>query len=118
MATVVGFRDRQSGEIRSVKVGWSWTLFLFGPVLGIPLFMRGLHSPGFAVIGLNALCALLPLMVDGSDNIARGAAIGLAIVLGLHGNKMTAQHYLKHGWDWADPESEAAAYAQAKWELA
>lgn len=46
MAVRAAFRNPRTGELREVKVGWSWTLFFFSGLFGLPLFLRGLHVWG------------------------------------------------------------------------
>jgi len=118
MATLVAFRNERTGEIKSLKVGWSWVLFLFGPVLGIPFFIRKHYPLAFMMIAWDIVCAILPQDQEWGIAIVRGGAIGLAIGLGKKGNKLTAEYYLKHGWELVDPESENAIIAREKWALA
>ena len=115
MTNEVTFRKIDSGETRAVKVGWSWTLFLFGPVLGIPFFLRKAYPYGLLMIAWNVFCLILPASMEA---IAIGGDIGLAMWLGRWGNRTTAQYYLGHGWEFADPDSESAALARAQWSLA
>lgn len=41
--------------------------------------------------------------------------IGIAIYLGIKGNKITAKNYLKLGYDFVDPESNDVKFAKTKW---
>ena len=116
MATQVAFRNQSTGEMKSVKVGWSWTLFLFGSVLGIPFFMRKFWSAGVAMIAWDILCVVIAN--SASDTLLRGAGIGLGMALGIYGNKETARYYLKHGWELAEPDADATICAKEKWALA
>lgn len=85
----VSFKNN-AGVVRSVKVGFSWTIFFFG---GFPFFFRGLslHAVAFVVLGI---------LTWGISNV----------LLAFIGNKMTARHYLENGylpygngWDYAGP---------------
>jgi hypothetical protein len=49
MSVMVGMKN-DAGDVKFVKVGWSWTCFFFGSFFGIPWFMRKL--PGFGAIGV------------------------------------------------------------------
>lgn len=122
MATHVSFRNQYTGEIKSVKVGWSWTLFLFSNVFGIPLFLRKLYSYGFLLLGLSCVQFVLGVIDDPSLNtISKAISFGqliAAVYLGRNGNQMTAKNYLENGWEWAEPGDDATIYAQEKWALA
>jgi len=112
----VAFRNQTTGEVRLVKVGWSWTLFLFGPILGIPFFMRKFYPAAVLMIAWDIVCIVVP---DSSvtDTLLRGTGIGIAMLLGMRGNQETAKYYLKHGWELAEPESTVALDAIEKWAL-
>src|SRR5271166_2304224 len=45
-------RNKSSGETKTIKVGFSWILFLFAACLGIPLFLRRLHVWGAVFLAL------------------------------------------------------------------
>jgi hypothetical protein len=44
-------------------------------------------------------------------------APALSIVLAAKANGMAGRKYLRHGWEFADPGSEAAQMARAKWRI-
>lgn len=120
----VNLRNKRTGEVKSVKVGWSWTLFLFGVVLcGIPLFLRRLYAWGALVAALWIADLITSVMMAGTEidttiNLVLALAFtGLAVLFGLKGNEMTAKNYLENGWEWADPDSSSADYARQKWKL-
>ena len=117
MVAHVAFRKLDTGESKTVKVGWSWTLFFFGPIFGIPFWIRKFYTYAALMIGWDALCILIP---DSShlNTLVRGASIGLSITLGREGNKLTAQYYLNNGWQFVDPDADATIYARQKWALA
>ncbi len=117
MATNVQFSNEQTNELKSVKVGWSWTLFFFGPVLGIPFFIRKAYPMALTMVVWNLGCIFAPEGA-GMDLLIAGVGIGIAVYLGREGNKLTAQHYAKNGWSIVDPESDAAVEARARWSLA
>ncbi|MBN8939506.1 MAG: hypothetical protein J0H01_08455 [Rhizobiales bacterium] len=123
MATEVAFVNPATGQLRNVKIGWSWTLFLFSTLFGIPLFMRGLN--GLATAFLIYAGAFMLVSVLGDDH-EPWRAIGfimalfnlmISIYLGLSGNEMTARHYIKNGWQIAFPDTPAAAKAREEWAL-
>lgn len=117
MATHVSFRNRHTGEIKSVKVGWSWVLFFFGPVFGIPFWMRKVYTYGALVVGWNISCGIAS-EIGGLDTVAMVGGVVLAVLLGLRGNQLTAKYYVENGWELAEPEDQASIEAMEKWALA
>jgi hypothetical protein len=119
----VDFKNPKTGELKSVKVGWSWTLFLFSGFLGFPLFLRGLNVWGGVFLALWIVNLLFAAIGD-SDQ-ASGAAIlftfiflGLAIWAAIKGNELTAKNYLEKGWNFTDPDSAQTNFAKGKWGIA
>ena len=88
-------KNSQTSETKEVKVGWSWTLFLFAGFFGVPMFMRGLTRFGIGMIGLQ----LGPLVWGAQTNYIFGfAIIALSIFLAIKGNELTTETYMKRGW--------------------
>ncbi len=118
MRTVVELQDPVSGQIRRIKVGFSWTLLFFASWFGVPLLSRGLFGLGLAFV---ALCLIG--MIAGHLELASITLSALAlqlvgsIWLGVKGNEITAKHYLSKGWRLRDPTSHAAQVAIHKWHL-
>jgi hypothetical protein len=121
MTANVAFRNPRTGQIKQVKVGWSWTLFFFAGVLGIPLFLRKLNAWGGLFLALwivNVLCQILA-----TDVMTKSAALWshavillvLRVWIARHGNRLTAESYLDAGWEFVDPQGESAKYARASW---
>lgn len=109
------------GELKEVKVGFSWTLLFLSPIFGIPLFMRGLSQWGQAMFVLAAI-QLPELFIDTEKwhNIAligTVLAIGCAIYLGFKGNEITAKHLLDNGWDFAEDDNHATQLAKMRWSV-
>ena len=121
MTMHVAFRNPRNGQIKQVKIGWSWTLFLFAGVLGIPLFLRKLNSWGGVFLALWVVNALFQILT--MDVIAKSAALwsyavillALRVWIARHGNRLTAESYLDAGWEFVDPQGESAKHARAKW---
>lgn len=119
----VSFKNKHTGEIKQVKVGWSWTLFLFGQLLGIPFFMRKYPTMGFVMLGvflLNFAISYLAMNYDGEGILLLSKAfrfviLAIAIWLGVAGNKMTARYYRANGWEIQNPETAAVEHAKQKW---
>lgn len=111
----VSFTRQQTGEVKTVKVGWSWTCFFFSGLFGIPLFMRGLPDWGGVMVGTALLQLLAP---QPWSSLFWVVSACLSIFLGIRANEMTAKHYLRQGWVFADPESAVTRMATAKWRFA
>jgi len=84
-----------SGLVRQVKVGFSWTAFFFG---GLVFFFRGMSSQGL-------IWVILSLITFGLSNLYLMFAI----------NKMTAHHYLEKGYK---AIGEGWNVAGSKWGIA
>lgn len=116
----VSFKNPKTGELKGVKVGWSWTLFLFSGFLGIPLFNRKLYMWGFFFLVLWVVNFFCSHFLDGDEAIVTSLLlsclfIGLGIWMGIKGNEMTAKNYLEQGWIFAEPNAELARFASGKW---
>jgi len=109
----VQFNNPKTGQVKSVKLGWSWSLFLSGGFLGIPLFLQGLSIWGAVMASLWAVG--LVIANDTGTFILSVIGVGLSIFLGLKGNEMIAKNYLKYGWSFANPENEMVKIAQKQW---
>ncbi len=116
----VEMKNPKTGEIKEIKVGWSWTLFLFSNAYGLPLFLRKLTTWGhfmliFVAIG-NMITWVTPTIrvIDATAGIFAWA-LGLAIFFGIKGNEMTAKNYLELGWEFCNSDSNEVKTAKAKW---
>jgi hypothetical protein len=124
MQIEVPFRNPHTGETRKVKVGWSWVLFLFSGVLGLPLFLRGLSTWGAVFAGFWAVNIGVNLMAGQNPEAASLSlgmtlvGFGLAVFMGVKGNEITAKHLASEGWRALDPNSEFTKMALAKWGIA
>jgi hypothetical protein len=107
----VTLHNKFTGEIKSQKIGWSWTRFLFSSVLGIPLFLRGLKGWGAMMLAIW----VVNIFVTFTDRW--GAVVffmlfwlelGLSAFLGIRANAMTVKLRLENGWEYA--EAQAARY--------
>jgi hypothetical protein len=121
--------NQRSGEHKYIKVGFSWVLFLFSGVLGIPLFVRRLHVWGGVFFALWLIYLLGPrFLAAQSTELGALSAIdlwlvlnviflGLAIWIGIKGNEMTAKNLLEKGWILSSPDNQATRLAMTKWNL-
>lgn len=113
----VPFRNPKTDEIKFVKVGWSWTLFFFASILGIPLFLRKLNALG--TVFLVFWCANF-LSAESNMSVRLGlglVAIGMAFWIGFKGNELTAKNYLNIGWLFAEPNSDATRFGKLHWNI-
>jgi hypothetical protein len=112
-------KNPRTGELKKVKVGWRWALFLLSPFFGIPFFLRRLYLPGALMIVVNIASSVLT--GTASEGNPAGALMGIALqagflaYLGVKGNELTAKSLLDKGWVFAKPESQEAQYAADRW---
>ena len=121
--------NQRTGELKNIKVGFSWVLFLFSGLFGLPLFLRRLYVWGAVFLALWLLYIFGPrLLVAQSTELGIASAIdlwlvlnfiglGLALWIGIKGNEMTAKNLLENGWSFAEPTSQMTRFAMAKWGL-
>ncbi|WP_034627626.1 hypothetical protein [Desulfocurvibacter africanus] len=114
----VQFKNPRTGELKQVKIGWSWTLFFFSGFLGIPLFMRKLTTWGALMAGLWFLNMVTSIYEPDAVAIFTLLFIGFAGFFGAKGNEMTAKNYLDNGWEIVDPSSDFVKMAKLKWKMA
>jgi hypothetical protein len=122
MAITVALKNPNSGEIKLIKVGWSWTLFFFSPFFGIPVFRRGLIAWGYVFLTLSVLAGIGNLVGNDSGGIAILLLVNivdlvLMIFMGIKGNEMTAKNYLARGWRFLEPNSDTTRFAKMNWQL-
>lgn len=117
----VAMINPKTGEVKEVKVGWSWILFLFSGFFGLPLFLRKLHVWGGVFLVLWLVYLVVPSLFYNEEE-ALGLSIvlnliflGLQIWLGIKGNEMTAKNYLELGWNFINPDSDEVKFAKGKW---
>ena len=118
----VGMQNPKTGEIKQVKVGWSWTLFFFSGMFGIPLFLRGLHTWGAVFLAVGSINLIMRTPTEEVQVISMlfNAAIylGLQLYMSIKGNELTAKNYLEKNWTFVDAESEDTALAKQRWGIA
>lgn len=118
----VSFKNIKTGEIRQVKIGFSWILFLFSFAFGIPLFLRRLYVWGAIFFVLEVLLIVLPIHeVEFTPlDFIWIAMLALSGYMGVKGNEITAKNYLENGWEFAGDMNEEATvkFAKTQWRLA
>lgn len=118
MSIHVTFKNPKTGELKQVKVGWSWTLFLFAGVFGIPLFLRKLNTLGFLFLLMWAVNFVASLYLGVVGIATMLASIGFSVWIAIKGNELTAKNFLERGWEFSSPDSDIVKLAKAKWGLA
>jgi hypothetical protein len=117
----VGFKNPESGEIRQVKVGFSWMLFFFSGFIGVPLFYRGLITWGVIYAGFWVLAMIFNLASGSSDTAAALyllislVGLALSVFMGVKGNEITARSLLARGWRVLDTDSDFTRMGLARW---
>lgn len=120
---VVSMKNPKIGEIKEVKVGFSWILFLFSVFFGLPLFLRKLYIWGGVFLALWVVHIMLGIIGQESETAAifyvllQFIFIGLMIFMGIKGNELTAKNYLEQGWEFVDNDSEVVQQAKRKWNI-
>ena len=107
MTSSVILINKITRERKIIKKGWSWSLFLFSPLV-LPLLFRDLYLWGsifFMLSTTNVLCIKTlysPLMSPMIYNILMfsiPASIISQIFLGTKGNQMLIKYYLQDYWE-------------------
>lgn len=136
-------RNPGTGAREAIVVGWSWKIFAFSFLFGLPLFTLKLKKWGAAVAFLVS-ALIIPgllyntLLLMGAPSFAGikiaspefmqvwkylaywneiilSILIVMAIILSLKGSKMAALNFLNNGWEFAEPETNSAKLARSKW---
>jgi Protein of unknown function (DUF2628). len=126
MKVKIAMKNPKTGEVKEVKVGWSWTLFFFSGFWGIPLFLRKLNTWGFVYLAYGVANCLTSTYVNSSSSLTpeqKGFVVianflvllGMSIFMAIKGNAMTAKNYLELGWEFTTPDSEFVKLAKNKW---
>ena len=117
----IALRHPETGDVKFVPTGWSWSLFLSSGLLGLPLFFRGLALWGTAVLTLGCL-ELGVTLASASDADLSAVELalmllstGLCVYLGMKGNALTARRYISCGYDFAHPDATEARIAAEDW---
>jgi hypothetical protein len=127
----ITLKNPKTGKLKSMKIGFSWTLLLFSLFFGIPLFLKRLYLLGvislliflssFIIPDFSISQSLFPIVnawyehksvtVDGAHinyllmtMFFAGVELTLSIIFGFIGNKLSAKKYIKDGWVFAQAE--------------
>ena len=116
----ITMKNPKTGEIKQIKVGVSWILFLFSGLFGLPLFLRKLHVWGGIFLALWVVNLVAPAAFPNDQGIGIVIILffvflGLQIFVGIKGNEMTAKNYLENGWLFLEPDAEPTIMAKRKW---
>lgn len=113
MAVSVFLENPTTKKVAHIKVGWSWTVFFFGWT-GIPLFKRKMTAWGVAMIIFSIAGSAYSIATDKPQP---AILLIVNIMLAATANKTFAKILLSDGWQFADPASDGAMAAKAKWGL-
>ncbi len=113
-------KNPKTGEVKEVKIGWSWTLFLFSGFFGLPLFLRKLHVWGAIYLALWVVHLVTLGIVPGEARVIIVlpnyiVMFGLQCFVAIKGNEMTVKNYLENGWTFVDPDSKLTKMAKMRW---
>lgn len=116
----IAIKNVTTGEIKNIKVGFSWSLFLFSGFLGLPLFLRRLNTWGAIFLVLWIVNIMTPSMIPGDKGtimtiILFFIFLGLQTFVGVKGNEMTVKNYLENGWVFVEPDAESTKVAKMRW---
>jgi Bacterial PH domain len=113
--------NTKSGELKQIKIGFSWILLFFSSFFGLPLFLRRLYIWGGVFLVLFVVYFVASEADSGAAaGICDGVGLinlGLSIWMAIKGNEMTGKNLLANGWDFAEPNSPETQYARLKWRL-
>jgi uncharacterized membrane protein len=116
----IAMKNPKTGEVKNIKIGWSWTLFLFSGIFGLPLFLRKLHVLGAIFLVLWLVNLYFMDAVGGVQGFVDSVlitliVIGMSIYVGIKGNELTAKNLLEKDWVFAEPESSVTQRAKKLW---
>jgi hypothetical protein len=103
MARDLLLENPRTGAVKPFRDGFDWILFLFSPVLGLPLFLQGLPIWGGVFVGLWLLDVAFVWLLPNSWRIEGQVGIflifiGLQLWLGFYGREMMLKSYVRRGW--------------------
>ncbi|MEP9380571.1 hypothetical protein ABLE91_28025 [Aquabacter sp. CN5-332] len=113
----VPLTNPRTGEVKFIKIGWSWTLFFFSVFLGLPLFLRRLYMWGAVFVVLNIILLIVQQDVRFMPIALMCwlAQFGFTIFISIKGNALTARNLLQKGWRFANPDAVETKYAKNRW---
>ena len=120
----VNFIHPVTGEARQVKLGYSWTLFFFGMLFGIPFFIRKMYSYGIIICLLLIKHIINIALFDAGYYssyleqyllIVNFLSLGVSCTFFVQGNKMTAKYYLTHGFRIKDNNEHIKQQVKIAW---
>jgi ribosomal protein L40E len=102
--------NKNSDQIHMASIGFSWSLFLFSGILGIPCFIKKLYGYGFVFLIID-IVSIVNYMTNDSlvtftnVNMTLLFLIGsnvvsfiLSVLIGINGNKLSIKSYLDEGY--------------------
>jgi len=109
----VKMKNPITGELKEVKIGWSWTIFFLSGFFGIIFFLRKLNIWGGIFLALSV--AMLFTTAQPEITLYLTLIFWVLIIwLSVKGNEMTAKNYLELGWEFSDTD-DSVEFAKGKW---
>ena len=130
--SMVLFKNENTGEMKEVKLGFSWTIFFFGSFFGIPFFLRRLDGIGITIIVswvLTTICSIQSWRVDPYYGVQfdermfvfclfiNFCVCAFIIILSFTGNKLGAQKLLEFGFKIVEKDETRRSFIKDNWEL-
>lgn len=103
----IKIKNKQSDEIKEIKVGFSWPLAFFG---ALGFYYRGLYKVSATLMILTLILEILL----GLKGLMIGVYI-VGIIMAIKGNEITTKYYLQNGWEYLEPDSDAVKKVKEKW---
>jgi hypothetical protein len=102
----ISLQHPDTGRVKILPEGWSWSCFLGATFLGLPLFRRGLIVWGSAMLVFDVSAFVVSwIETDSAESLDIWmTVIGIAASLffGLRANAMAARHAIDSGWESVD----------------
>ena len=110
--------EHPAGNIEAVKLGWSWPAFFFGFLWALAKRMWGLGGCLFAAFFFAE--SFDASVHEALDGLITAAALVLAFIFGLNGNRWRENNLQSRGYDYketqtaANPDGATALYLKQK----
>ena len=108
MAKEVTLVNKYTGDIKTINTGWSWSIFLFSPLFGIPLIARELYMSAGTMIILWFINMSMMMIIHSFGivpfiltilKITLPITLGIQLFLAIKGNQMSINEHMQNGWE-------------------
>ena len=128
MANYVTLKNEKTGQVKNIKIGWNWRMFLFSGFWGLPEFRAKLYVWGGILLAYQLIVTFIVICaaaagadqdsMNGISFLVGLVQLGLNIFLAICGNEMSVRRHPERGWGFAEPNSKPALFLQLKWAMA